>query len=59
MTLKERDSKRYSPGEGREMAICYATSKDGIVWEKPALGLAPLLCTKVSAKGTRLPQSEV
>ena len=39
MTLKERDSKKYGPGPGREMAICYATSKDGIVWEKPELGL--------------------
>lgn len=24
----------------REMAICYATSRDGLVWEKPELGLA-------------------
>ena len=39
MTQKERDSKRYRPPRGREMAICYATSKDGIKWDKPELGL--------------------
>lgn len=38
MTLEQRQ-KKYSPGPGREMAICYATSKDGIQWEKPQLGL--------------------
>jgi hypothetical protein len=25
--------------DGREMGICYATSKDGIYWDKPELGL--------------------
>jgi len=25
--------------EGREMAVCYATSKDGLKWDKPELGL--------------------
>ena len=39
MTLEERDSKPYKPPRGREMGICYATSKDGIHWEKPELGL--------------------
>lgn len=39
MTLEERD-KNYDPPENREMAICYATSRDGLVWEKPSLGLA-------------------
>ncbi len=39
MTRKERDSKRYRPPRGREMGICYATSKDGIKWDKPELGL--------------------
>ena len=39
MTLEERDSQRYRPPRGREMGICYATSKDGIHWEKPELGL--------------------
>jgi hypothetical protein len=38
MTLEQRQ-KRYSSGPGREMGICYATSKDGIKWEKPELGL--------------------
>ena len=38
MTLEERQ-KKYRPGPGREMGICYATSKDGIRWEKPELGL--------------------
>ena len=28
----------YRPGK-REMGVCYAQSRDGIVWEKPALGL--------------------
>jgi len=39
MTLEQRREKRYRPPRGREMAICYATSKDGITWEKPELGL--------------------
>lgn len=38
MALEQRQEK-YRPGPGREMAICYATSKDGIKWEKPELGL--------------------
>ena len=38
MTLEERKKTRYSES-GREMGICYATSKDGIKWEKPELGL--------------------
>lgn len=25
--------------EGREMAVCYATSKDGLKWDKPELGM--------------------
>jgi hypothetical protein len=37
MTLEQR-SKKYRPPKGRTMSICYATSKDGIKWEKPALG---------------------
>jgi hypothetical protein len=28
----------YRPGR-REMGVCYATSSDGIAWEKPALGI--------------------
>lgn len=38
MTAEQRKSK-YRPPRGREMAICYAVSKDGIKWEKPELGL--------------------
>jgi hypothetical protein len=38
MTMEERN-RRYQSPENREMGICYATSKDGISWEKPALGL--------------------
>jgi len=39
MTLPQRRETRYRPPRGREMAICYAVSKDGIRWEKPQLGL--------------------
>jgi len=38
MTLAQR-KKPYAGGKSREMGICYATSKDGIRWEKPKLGL--------------------
>ena len=31
--------KGYRPPRGRQMGICYATSKDGLKWEKPELGL--------------------
>lgn len=39
MTLQQRRETRYRPPRGREMAICYAVSEDGIKWEKPELGL--------------------
>jgi len=39
MSLEERDSKDYDPPDFREMGLCYATSKDGIIWEKPELGI--------------------
>jgi len=39
MTLEERQRARYKPPENREMALCYATSDDGIQWDKPSLGL--------------------
>jgi len=39
MTLDERNRKPYEPPDDREMAICYAISKDGIHWEKPELGI--------------------
>jgi len=38
MTLEQRDTEKYKPPP-REIAICYATSKDGIKWNKPELGL--------------------
>jgi len=38
MTLDQRNRK-YQPPRNREMGICYATSKDGIHWEKPNLGI--------------------
>ena len=40
MSLEDRANKDYDPPDNREMAICYATSKDGITWEKPELGIA-------------------
>ncbi len=39
MTLEERYAEKYWAPKNREMAICYATSKDGIAWDKPELGL--------------------
>jgi len=39
MTLEKR-ARRYAPPKDREMGLCYATSRDGLTWEKPALGLA-------------------
>jgi hypothetical protein len=39
MTISEREEVAYDPPTNREMAICYATSKDGITWVKPELGL--------------------
>ena len=39
MPLSQRDGSKYRPPPNREMAICYATSKDGITWQKPSLGL--------------------
>jgi hypothetical protein len=38
MTLEQRN-REYNEPQDREMGICYATSKDGINWEKPDLGL--------------------
>ena len=39
MTLKQRRHTRYTGPPDREMALCYATSRDGIAWQKPDLGL--------------------
>ena len=38
ITIQQRRERDYRP-PAREMAICYATSKDGINWVKPELGL--------------------
>jgi hypothetical protein len=38
MTLEQRN-REYNEPPNREMGICYATSKDGIHWVKPELGL--------------------
>jgi len=39
MTLEQRKEVKYRAPHNREMAICYATSKDEITWVKPELGL--------------------
>lgn len=46
MPKAQRDGARYRPPPKREMAICYATSKDGITWKKPSLGLVEFEGTK-------------
>lgn len=38
MSIEQRSFEYKSP-PGREMGICYAISKDGIIWEKPKLGV--------------------
>ena len=39
MSLDARDNMEYDSPDNREMGICYATSKDGITWKKPELGI--------------------
>lgn len=39
MTLQQRRAVQYRAPRNREMALCYATSKDGLAWVKPDLGL--------------------
>ena len=39
MTLRQRRETKYQAPRNREMALCYATSKDGLDWVKPELGL--------------------
>jgi len=39
MTVEQWKETKYRPPHNREMAICYATSKDGITWDKPELGI--------------------
>jgi len=36
---EQRPTTRYRPDDKREMGVCYATSRDGIGWEKPDLAL--------------------
>ena len=39
MTHEEHKTQPYRAPDNREMAICYATSSDGITWTKPELGI--------------------
>lgn len=39
MTIRQRKQVKYRAPRNREMAICYATSNDGLAWNKPELGL--------------------
>lgn len=39
VSRKERATRDYVPPAGRITSLCYAESKDGISWTKPALGL--------------------
>lgn len=39
MALEQRKEVEYRAPREREMAICYATSNDGLAWNKPELGL--------------------
>ena len=39
ITLRQRREVAYRAPRNREMAICYATSKDGLSWDKPELGI--------------------
>ena len=39
MTSQQRTQVKYRAPHNREMAICYATSEDGLAWVKPELAL--------------------
>ncbi len=39
MSLSERKRRTYEGHDSQEMGICYATSKDGLKWDKPDLQL--------------------
>ena len=39
MSSQQREEVEYRAPRNREMAICYATSRDGLTWVKPKLGL--------------------
>lgn len=49
-----RTTQRYQPRD-REMGICYATSRDGLTWEKPALGLLDFAGSKSNNLVARRP----
>ncbi|HUT11771.1 MAG TPA: hypothetical protein VMY42_14820 [Thermoguttaceae bacterium] len=44
---EERRDVRYRP-RGREMGVCFATSKDGLEWERPELGLVEFQGSKAN-----------
>ncbi len=48
MSLEDRDNNAYEAPDNREMGICYATSKDGISWKKPELGIVQYGQSKVN-----------
>lgn len=39
LSRRQRHEREYRAPRNREMAICYATSEDGIAWYKPELGI--------------------
>lgn len=61
MSLEQRKEAKYRAPYNREMAICYATSKDGITWVKPELGLVEFEGSKANNilwRGTGVPSKE-
>ncbi|MHC4690787.1 MAG: hypothetical protein ACYS5F_14315 [Planctomycetota bacterium] len=61
MTLQQRKEEKYRAPYNREMAICYATSKDGITWVKPELGLVEFEGSKANNilwRGIRTPSKD-
>ena len=61
MTLEQRKEAKYRGHHGREMAICYATSKDGITWVKPELRIVEFEGSKANNilwRGSGTPSKE-
>ncbi|NBV20392.1 MAG: hypothetical protein EBS05_00095 [Proteobacteria bacterium] len=50
----QRATSHYKPHD-REMGLCYATSRDGLMWEKPALGLIEFNGSKANNLVARRP----
>ena len=48
MSARERKDLEYRAPRNREMAICYATSDDGIAWVEPELGLVEYAGSKAN-----------